>query len=120
MTATDAHDDAHRVVRGCRRETDGTCHLTLAGELDLTTAEDFSSTVATLLSAGPTTIVVDATGVTFVDSTGIGTLLAARRECRTRGGGFSVVQSPGVEKVTRLLGVHDILSGVGDGPDTVR
>jgi anti-anti-sigma factor len=120
MTAMQTHDDdAARVVRGCRRDDDGTCHLLLSGELDLTTAEDFSTTVARLLGGGATTLVVDATAVSFIDSTGIGTLLAARRECRAVGGGLTVVQSPGIEKVTRLLGVHDILSGQGDGPDEV-
>lgn len=119
MTAVDAQDaDAHRVVRGCRRDSDGTCHVLLAGELDLSTSEDFSATIARLLDHGlPMTIVVDASDVAFIDSTGIGSLLAARRACRDSGGDFTVVQSPGITKVTRLLGVHDILSGLGETPD---
>ena len=121
MTATHGREriERRRIVENCRRLSDGSVQVELSGELDLSTADQIVTSMRTLLATPPSAIVVDASAVTFIDSTGIGTLLGARRDAHAAGCGFRVVTSENVAKVTRLLGVHQVLTDDGDEPDPV-
>jgi anti-sigma B factor antagonist len=119
MTApeTAPADASPRVVVATRTGADGVTVLELAGELDLSTVPEALEAAQAALAARPAALVIDTAAVTFVDSTGIGLLLGVRRDCRAADVDFTVVASADVERVTRVLGVHEALTARSDAPD---
>jgi anti-sigma B factor antagonist len=78
--------------------------LTITGEHDLNTAPDLRAKLEETIDAGEATV-VDLSPATFVDSSILGVILDARRRADENGTGFAVVQTNGVDAVSRVLDV---------------
>ena len=88
--------------------------FSITGELDLTTAPRLIELDDV---HGP--LLLDLHGVTFIDSNGIAALLQLYRRCEHDGCSFRIeAWSDEVERVLRIVGLHEILTedGVGHRP----
>jgi anti-anti-sigma factor len=89
--------------------------FTITGELDLATAPRLHELDDV---HGP--LLLDLHGVTFLDSSGIAGLMRLYRRCEHDGCTLRIeAWSDRVERVLRIVGLHEILTadGVGHGPD---
>ena len=86
------------------------------GEVDLETNPELSAGIAAAIAQQPAVLVLDLTGVSFCSSCGLMTMVAAERECRAQGIGFSVALSRRVRRVVEVTGLDTVLTLVTDLP----
>ena len=91
-------------------DADGTCRLTVAGELDIATAPQLRRSVSALMGSGCRDVVVDLTETTFLDSCGLGALVWASHRMHAAGGTLTILNPVGsVAKVIDVAGVDQVL-----------
>lgn len=86
--------------------------ITIVGvseSVDALTAADLTKTLSAQVADGHVNLVVDLAGVEFMSSAGLRTLLGAVKETRSAGGDLRIVSTnPGVDKVLKMSGFHNI------------
>ncbi|MFL6105658.1 MAG: STAS domain-containing protein [Marmoricola sp.] len=93
---------------------DGSCTVSVAGEVDIATVDEFLDAASCCLDSGGTNVVIDLGGVTFIDSSGLGALVRIRNLARERGADVTLDRVP--DAVARLLEVTGLAAAfVGDG-----
>lgn len=85
---------------------DGTCVVTLSGELDLANVEEIDRELETLHERGARKIVVDLLEVPFVESRVLGVLLRHSSRLRESGGRLTLVIDDRVLRVIELTGLR--------------
>jgi anti-sigma B factor antagonist len=100
--------DGTLVVRTARDE--GTCVISLCGELDLANAGSADGELRDAMSAADTRVVVDMRDLEFIDSTGIALLVAALSHNGDSARlSFVPSKSPAVVRVLELTGLAERL-----------
>jgi len=90
----------------------GHVRLLVAGELDLGSAPRLHGALARALPAATRRLDLDLAEVDFVDASGLGALVWCRQRVLATGAACQVVAaSPAVERLLRLTGTHDLLTG---------
>lgn len=92
---------------------DGSCTVSVTGEVDIATVEEFLAAAGGCLDSGATAVVLDLGGVTFIDSSGLGALVRIRNLARERGADVTLDRVP--DAVTRLLEVTGLTAAFVDG-----
>lgn len=83
--------------------------IAVSESVDALTAADLTKTISDQISDGHANVVVDLGGVEFMSSAGLRTLLGAVKESRSAGGDLRIVSTnPGVDKVLKMSGFHNI------------
>lgn len=83
--------------------------VAVSESVDALTAADLSKAISDQISDGHVNLVVDLGGVEFMSSAGLRTLLGAAKESRSAGGDLRIVSTnPGVDKVLKMSGFHNI------------
>ena len=91
-----------------RQETNSTV-IDVNGSVDALTAPELSKTLLDQIADGHANLVVNLIGVEFMSSAGLRTLLGAVKEARSNGGDMRIASAtPGVDKVLRMSGFHNI------------
>ena len=91
-----------------KQENDVTV-VSVSESVDALTAADLTRIISDQISDGRTNLVIDLGGVEFMSSAGLRTLLGAVKESRSAGGDLRIVSSnPGVDKVLKMSGFHNI------------
>ncbi|HEU4745691.1 MAG TPA: STAS domain-containing protein [Anaerolineales bacterium] len=91
-----------------RQETNSTV-IDVNGSVDALTAPELSKTLLDQIADGHANLVVNLIGVEFMSSAGLRTLLGAVKEARSKGGDLRIASAtPGVDKVLRMSGFHNI------------
>ena len=91
------------------KNEDGVTVVSVSESVDAMTAADLTKTISDQISDGRANLIVDLAGVEFMSSAGLRTLLGAVKESRAAGGDLRIVSSnPGVDKVLKMLGFHNI------------
>jgi anti-sigma B factor antagonist len=85
---------------------DGTCVVSVAGELDLYTAPRFEEELRAAFSAGPSAVIVDLTKCEFIDSTALGVLMRTKKALAASADALSLVTSDhNIRKIFELTGL---------------
>lgn len=94
------------------RQTDETCVVALAGELDMGVVDELSRIlVAELCRPGSTALRVDLAAVEFLDATVLSALIIAYNTARVGGRGFGVVNAHGrALRVLEITGLSALFS----------
>jgi anti-anti-sigma factor len=92
---------------------DGTCVVSVAGELDMCTAPRFKQTLLSALGNVPASVIIDLTECEFIDSSALGVLIGARE--RLDGDGLSVglsivAPNPTISKVFEITGLDTLFA----------
>jgi anti-anti-sigma factor len=90
--------------------------IRVRGELDLATAPVLDRELLGVLGSAVTALTLDLHGVGFLDSSGIASLIAARRESRTRDVAFALVNVTRQCRMTIQLSGLSELFGLEDAP----
>ena len=91
-----------------RQETNSTV-IDVNGSVDALTAPELSKTLLDQIADGHANLVVNLIGVEFMSSAGLRSLLGAVKEARSKGGDLRIASAtPGVDKVLRMSGFHNI------------
>ena len=86
--------------------------VSIAGSIDATTANQVTSYLSTRIGQNETNLVVDLTEVGFMSSAGLRAILVTLKESRQHGGDLRLAAAqPGVEKILKMSGFTNILSG---------
>jgi anti-sigma B factor antagonist len=64
---------------GTEQFSDGTCVISVTGELDMYTSSRFEEQLLDAVEEGPPGVIVDLSGCEFIDSTALGILITANR-----------------------------------------
>ena len=81
----------------------------VTGSVDALTAADLSRVLSNQVAEGKVNLIVDLIAVEFMSSAGLRTLLGAVKEARSNGGDLRITSTnPGVDKVLRMSGFHNI------------
>jgi anti-sigma B factor antagonist len=87
-------------------------HITIVGvseTIDALTAADLTAAISGQIADGHANLVIDLANVEFMSSAGLRALLGAVKESRSAGGDLRIVSSnPGVDKVLKMSGFHNI------------
>lgn len=87
----------------------GVIVVSVSESVDAMTAADLTKTISDQISDGQANLIVDLAEVEFMSSAGLRTLLGAIKESRAAGGDLRIVSSnPGVDKVLKMSGFHNI------------
>ena len=86
-----------------------TTTLAVKGSVDALTASELTEAIRKQIEAGHANLVVDLTGLAFMSSAGLRSLLGAVKESRSHGGDLRIVSTnPGIDKVLKMSGFHNI------------
>jgi anti-anti-sigma factor len=77
--------------------------IRIGGRIDVANVGELEETLQTRLDADRYRLVVNLAGINFMNSAGIRALVAARSECRKRGGDVRIA-----EPTDRILGILEI------------
>jgi len=81
----------------------------VTGSVDALTTAELSKILTEQIMQGHANLIVDLIGVEFMSSAGLRTLLGAVKEARSNGGDLRITSTnPGVDKVLRMSGFHNI------------
>lgn len=81
----------------------------VSGSVDALTAAELSKVLTKQITEGHINLVVDLIGVEFMSSAGLRTLLGAVKDARSSGGDLRITSAnPGVDKVLKMSGFHNI------------
>ena len=86
--------------------TDGTCVISVSGELDFSNAVSFQRSLKRALGAPGRDFVLDLTAVPFLDSAGLAAIVALHRELNAAGGRLAVAS--GGRRVGHMFDVTGI------------
>jgi len=93
------------------RLVDGTCVVSIAGELNLYTAPRLEQALLGPLSDGTRAVIVDLTKCEFIDSTALGILLGANKQLRKAAGALLLVGvEHNIRKMLEITGLDGMLS----------
>ncbi|MEU3290095.1 MULTISPECIES: STAS domain-containing protein [Streptomyces] len=105
-------DNADQTVRLCAepRTVDGTCVVSLRGQIDYDAKEQLRQALRTEDAAGQPRIVADLSEVTFMDSSGINVFVATHQQVSQAGGWVRIAaaQEP-VLRVLQLVGIDTLI-----------
>ena len=88
---------------------DGSCTVTLTGEVDLYTSPHLKEELVKLIDDGCYRIIVDLQNVSFIDSSGLGVLVSALRRTRERDGVVRIVCArESTLKIFRITGLDKV------------
>lgn len=83
--------------------------ISVSESVDALTAAELTKQISAQVEGGHVNLVVDLAGVEFMSSAGLRTLLGAVKESRSGGGDLRIVSTnPGVDKVLKMSGFHNI------------
>ena len=83
--------------------------VSVSESVDALTAAELTRAISDVITDGHTSLIVDLSSVEFMSSAGLRTLLGAVKESRSAGGDLRIVSSnPGVNKVLKMSGFHNI------------
>ncbi len=83
--------------------------VSVSESVDALTAAELTKQISAQVEGGHVNLVVDLAGVEFMSSAGLRTLLGAVKESRSGGGDLRIVSTnPGVDKVLKMSGFHNI------------
>lgn len=83
--------------------------VSVSESVDALTAAELTKQISAQIEGGHVNLVVDLAGVEFMSSAGLRTLLGAVKESRSGGGDLRIVSTnPGVDKVLKMSGFHNI------------
>ena len=83
--------------------------ISVNDNVDALTAGDLAKVIGDQIAQGHVNIVVDLIHVEFMSSAGLRTLLGAVKETRSQGGDLRIVSTnPGIDKVLKMSGFHNI------------
>jgi len=83
--------------------------ISVFGSVDALTASELGKHLVEQVAAEHVNLVVDLTGLEFMSSAGLRTLLGAVKETRSHGGDLRIVSTnPGIDKVLKMSGFHNI------------
>ena len=83
--------------------------VAIKGSVDALTAAELTQTINKQIEEDHVNLVVDLTGLEFMSSAGLRTLLGAVKESRSHGGDLRIVSTnPGIDKVLKMSGFHNI------------
>jgi anti-anti-sigma factor len=90
-----------------RRVSDGRVVVELGAECDTSTLAELNELLREVVAAQPREVVVDLARASFVDSLTLGSLSAAAKRVRTRGGALRVVRAvaPEVRRAFEITGL---------------
>ena len=87
----------------------GSTIITVTGSVDALTAPELAKALSDHVQTGQVRLVVNLIGVEFMSSAGLRTLLGAVKDARSHGGDLRIASSnPGVDKVLKMSGFHNI------------
>ena len=83
--------------------------ISVKGSVDALTAAELTRTINKQIEAEHANLVIDLTGLEFMSSAGLRSLLGAVKESRSHGGDLRIVSTnPGIDKVLKMSGFHNI------------
>jgi anti-sigma B factor antagonist len=89
---------------------DGTCLVSVWGEVDLATAPHLERVLADAAGDGDQDVLVEFSQHSFIDSTGLGVLIQAARRLRERGRSLRVTtENPHTRGVIETMGLAETL-----------
>jgi anti-sigma B factor antagonist len=81
----------------------------VTGSVDALTAAELGKSIDALIAEQHTNLIVDLSGLEFMSSAGLRTLLGAVKTTRSQGGDLRIVSTnPGIDKVLKMSGFHNI------------
>lgn len=96
------------------RSAEGSCVVSLSGDLDIDSATEFSARIAAVTAAAAAHVIVELSGVHFIDSSGLNSLVVGARETEHRGGSFvAAAPSSYVARVFDLVRIGESIHIVG-------
>ena len=94
--------------------------VAVTGSVDALTAAELTETINKEIEDGHANLVVDLSGLAFMSSAGLRSLLGAVKETRSHGGDLRIVSTnPGIDKVLKMSGFHNIAKVFTSQPDAV-
>ena len=88
---------------------DGTCLLTLEGEVDVYTAPSLKEALVEQIESGCVNVLVDMESVGFIDSSGLGVLVGGLRRAKERSGTVRLVcTKENILKIFRITGLDKV------------
>lgn len=97
------------------KREDGTCVLTIAGEIDVYTAPRLKDALVEAIASGCRNLIIDLEGVGFIDSSGLGVLVGALRRAKENDGAVRLVCTrEGILKVLRITGLDKVFPIFGN------
>lgn len=83
--------------------------IAIKGSVDALTAAELTKTINKQIDDDHVHLVIDLSGLEFMSSAGLRSLLGAVKETRSHGGDLRIVSTnPGIDKVLRMSGFHNI------------
>lgn len=83
--------------------------ISVTGSVDALTAAELGKSIDALIAGQHTNLIVDLSGLDFMSSAGLRTLLGAVKATRSQGGDLRIVSTnPGIDKVLKMSGFHNI------------
>lgn len=103
-----------------RRQENGVTVVAVSDSVDALTAAELAGALEKEVAEGNINLVVDLTSLEFMSSAGLRTLLGAVKEARSNGGDLRIVSSnPGIDKVLKMSGFHNIAKVFTTSDDAV-
>ncbi len=88
---------------------DGSCVITVAGEVDVYTSPTLKREIARVMDDGCENVIVDLEKIGFIDSSGLGVLVSALRAMKEQGGTMRLVCSAdSILKIFRITGLDKV------------
>ena len=83
--------------------------VSVKGSVDALTAAKLTETINKQIEENHVNLVIDLSGLAFMSSAGLRSLLGAVKETRSHGGDLRIVSTnPGIDKVLKMSGFHNI------------
>lgn len=93
---------------------DGSCTITVSGEIDIATVSEFVAAAEACLESGSKSIEIDLAAVDFIDSSGLGALVRIRNQANERGAEVTLANVPAaVNRVLEVTGLVDAFAADG-------
>jgi anti-sigma B factor antagonist len=94
--------------------------VSVKGSVDALTAAKLTETINKQIAEGQANLVIDLSGLAFMSSAGLRSLLGAVKETRSHGGDLRIVSTnPGIDKVLKMSGFHNIAKVFTSQPDAI-
>lgn len=91
------------------QQDNGSTTVTVTGSVDALTAPELAKALSEQVADGHVHLIVNLVGVQFMSSAGLRTLLGAVKDARSHGGDLRIASAnPGVDKVLKMSGFHNI------------
>jgi len=91
------------------KHADKCATIFVSGSVDALTAAELGKSVTAQVAEEHVNLIMDLSGLEFMSSAGLRTLLSAVKETRSHGGDLRIVSTnPGIDKVLKMSGFHNI------------